>query len=242
MKTILKKVGTICLLAIPVFMTSQVDLTIGLNYAYNPPNNCDNQITGLSVDICNNDPGTSSAFIVGIYLYDPVSTNHWVVASTQLNTLSGNSCTTLSNWNINLNSYCCLPAPGTNYRIGVWVDTANVIAETNENNNISLLSGNIQICSTTGIKELLGQTFMFEEKPNPVQNSGEISFNVLTSGEFDVSIMDLNGRIILPVAHEILDPGLHKIPFSVNSLANGMYFLNVRTKNNVVTKKLVVQK
>lgn len=242
MKTILKNI-LFCLTAIPSLMSAQIDLTIGLNYSFNPPTNCNNQITSLEVDICNNGSGSAGSFLVGVYLYEPSTQKHWVVAQTTMNSLSGNACVTISNWNIDLNNYPDLPAPGSNYRVGVWADTANVITESNENNNASLLSGNIQVCAaTTGIKSQIRSMTNFDLSPNPAQGNCDFVFTLVNTEKMEISILDFTGKIVSYVFKGDLQPGQQKIAVNTNDLMPGIYFASVKTSEGVATRKLLVQK
>ncbi len=249
MKTILQKTAAVFLLAIPSLVTSQVqkslaiDLTIGLNYAYDPPTGCNNQINNISVDICNNGSSSAGSFLVGIYLYDPATTKHWVLDQTTVNSLSGNACTNISNWNINMNNYPSLPAPGSNYRVGVWADTANVITESNENNNASLLSGNIQVCAaSTGIKETGMLLTSFNTSPNPASSAGQLNFNLLKEENVAITICDLTGKVVAKIFEGTLLSGEQKINFNVADLTDGVYFTALKTSGGLVTRKLMVQK
>jgi hypothetical protein len=243
MKTILQKAAVIFLMVIPSVFSSQVDLTIGLNYAYNPPTGCNNQITSLSVDICNNGSAAAGAFIVGVYLYDPSSSNHWVIASTNLNSLSGNACQTISNWNIDMNNYCCLPAPGSNYRIGVWADTANDITETNKNNNASLLSGNIQVCaSSTGIRTIQKAITQLDLFPNPTNKDSELLLSLSQEAKLNIAIYDVTGHLVSNTFNGNLPSGDQKINLQTSSLPNGVYFVAVNSTSESTRRKLIVQK
>lgn len=228
---------------IPTFISAQIDLTIGLNYAYNPPSNCNNQLTGITVDICNNGSSSAGSFLVGIYLYDPGTTKHWVLDQTTVSSLSGNACKTISNWNIDMNNYASLPAPGSNYRIGVWADTAAVITESNKNNNASLLSGNIQICvQSTGIKQFNNSVSAFMVSPNPLTDNGQFVFSLSKPEKVNVEIFDITGKPVSEIFNGDLLAGEQKISFDTGSLAGGIYFATVKTSNGSLTRKLMVQK
>ncbi|MBA2611149.1 MAG: T9SS type A sorting domain-containing protein [Bacteroidetes bacterium] len=243
MKTILQKAAAICLFAIPSLMSAQVDLTIGLNYSYNPPTNCNNQITSLSVDICNNGSSSAGSFLVGVYLYETSSQKHWVLDQTTINSLSGNACITISNWNIDMNNYCCLPAPASNYRIGVWADTANAITETSKSNNASLLSGNIQVCAaSTGIKNFSANIKELSFSPNPVADKGELKFVLAKEEKVNVTISDITGKVISTLYTGTMYQGEQKIDLNTSSYASGVYFVKVRLSDGEVNKKIIVQK
>lgn len=228
---------------VPALMLAQVDLTIGLNYQYDPPSNCNNQINNLEVDICNNGSSSASSFLVGIYLYLPSTQEHWVLDQTTMNSLSGNACVTISNWNINMNNYPSLPAPGSNYRLGVWADTANVISESNENNNASLLSGNIQVCATpNGIKLFKAEMNELSVFPNPVSTHGEFIFNLVKEEKVLAIISDVTGKPVMEIFNGALLPGQQKIYFNADELSAGIYFATVKSESAVSTKKLIIQK
>ncbi len=243
MKTILKKAALLFATAIPTLITAQVDLTIGINYAYNPPTNCNNQLTSISIDVCNNGSSSASSFLVGIYLYEPSTTKHWVLDQVTVNSLSGNACTTISNWNINMNNYASLPAPGSNYRIGAWADTANVITETSKSNNASLLSGNIQVCAvSTGIQKLSNSVSAFMVSPNPLSDIGQLIFSLSQSEKVNVKIFDITGKPVSELFNGELAAGEQKISFDTYNLSAGVYFATVKTTTGTITRKLMVQK
>jgi len=242
MKTILRKSAFFAAM-IPALMSAQVDLTIGLNYQYDPPSNCNNKLDNIEVDICNNGSSSANSFLVGIYLYLPSTQEHWVLDQTTLNSLSGNACITISNWDIDMNNYPSLPAPGSNYRIGVWADTANVISESNENNNAALLSGNIQVCtSATGIKLLKSDANQFNVSPNPLSDIGEFAFNLVKEENVRIIISDLTGKPVLEVYNGNLLPGQQKIAFDAGELSAGIYFATINSSGGITTKKLIIQK
>ncbi len=243
MKIILQKAALIVLTAFSTVAAAQVDLVVGLNYAYTPPSNCNNQLTGISIDICNNGSSSASSFLVGIYLYDPSSTKYWVLDQVSVTSLSGNACKTISNWNIDMNNYASLPAPGSNYRIGAWVDTANVVSESNENNNTALLSGNVQICgNSTSIKSISKSLTSFEISPNPVTYYGKLSFNLLKAEILSAKIYDITGALVVEVFNGKLGIGEQIVNFDIGNLSSGIYIVSINTPTGIVTKKLMIQK
>jgi hypothetical protein len=228
---------------LPIGMKAQIDLTIGLNYSYNPPSSCNNKITQLTFDVCNNGNSAAGSFLVGAYLYLASSQEHWVVDQTTINSLSGNACVSISNWDIDFNNYPSLPAPGTNYRLGVWADTANAITESNKNNNASLLSGNIQVCAAqTGIKKETISLSRLSVSPNPVLDRATVELS-LTSADKNVkvSVVDLTGRLVCEIFDGGLPQGDHKISFETSNFGSGVYFVNVSTSGGRRTAKIAVQ-
>ncbi len=250
MKTILQKAAAVIMIAIPALLSAQtaknnlaVDLTIGINYSYDPPSNCNNLLGNIDVDVCNNGANSAGSFLVGIYLYEPATQKHWVLDQTTLNSLSGSACVNINNWNINMNNYASLPAPGNNYRIGVWADTADVITESNENNNASLLSGNIQVCAApNGIRTLSRVASAFHLFPNPMINNGSLTFNLSKAENVSVTIYGLNGKMVLKAFEGNLMAGSQKIDLDVSKINEGVYFTEIKTSEGIITRKLIVQK
>lgn len=244
MKTLLQKAAALCFFACHCLMSAQVDLTLGLNYSYNPPSNCNNMITDLEVDICNNGSSAAGAFVVGVYLYNSNTSDAWVIDQTTVSSLSGNACKTISNWDINMNNYCCLPPPA-NYKIGVWIDTAGVITETNENNNSYLISGLIQVCAkstATGFAPLKQNEAAFEIYPNPAINNCHLKLDLQKQENIAVSVCDITGKEIFRSDIGIINSGIHEISISADNFEEGIYFVKVSVSGTVSTKKLVLQK
>ena len=242
MKTILKKVAVLFVATMPFVSTAQVDLVVGLNYAYNPPTGCNNKITQISIDVCNNGSSSAGSFIVAMYLYDQGSSKHWCIDQVTVNSLSGSACKTISNWDIDFNNYCCLPPPASNYRLGVWVDTANTVSETNENNNAGLLSGNIQVCSPNGIKELNDRVSAVSLYPNPFADKGNLSFNLVKEENVSVTVLDMCGREVIKAFEGSLSPGEQTIGLNTSLLPNGVYIVSLAMPEGVLTRKLIIQK
>ncbi|MGZ3885288.1 MAG: T9SS type A sorting domain-containing protein [Bacteroidia bacterium] len=241
MSTTLKAIA-FTFLAIPALLGAQTDLTVGLNYAYDPPSGCDNKIKNLTIDVCNNGSAAAGAFEVGIYLYDPSSSQHWVVSSQTMNSLSGNACVTISNWNIDMNTFCCLPSPGNNYRIGVWVDTASAVSETNKNNNTSLLSGNISICAAQGVHNLQNSISWLGISPNPLSDRATLSLSLKQEEAVSVSLYDLTGKLVSSVFDGKLQAGAGSIHLDTHALNSGLYYISVSTSAGTISRKLVIQK
>lgn len=236
------KKAAMALLLFPAMMHSQVDLLVGLNYSYDPPSGCDNKIKNLSVDICNNGSAAAGSFEVGIYLYDPSSSNHWVIDSRTMNSLSGNSCVTISGWNIDMNNYCCLPPAGSNYRIGVWVDTASAVSETNKNNNTSLLAGNITICSAAGVKDLNETMTAFNVFPSPAVGNASIAFTMKQEDKVELKLCDLTGKTLMNVYNGKMNAGPQQISMNLSELSAGIYYLSANTGSGTLSRKIIIQK
>lgn len=219
------------------------DLVPGINYSYNPPGS-NGIITGITIDVCNNESTSASSFEVAIYLYDPNTTNYWILDQTTVNSLSGNSCVTISNWDININNTPNIPA-GNNYRIGTWVDSGEAISESDEDNNAGLMQGNISYTpsSGTGIADAsaAGVTLL-QNAPNPAQSTTRFNFSLTADSDVKLSIFSTNGQLVATPVSEKLTAGEHSFNYDCSALAEGIYYYTLTTASGSVTRKLAVVK
>lgn len=220
---------------------AQIDLVPGINYSYNPPgSNC--IITGITVDVCNNDNGNASAFDVSMYLYDQSTTNYWIIGTTRLNNgLSGNSCITISNWDIDITQTSGI-ANGT-YRLGIWVDSGSEITETDDNNNAGLLSGNINYsCGSAGVHDASAFLSNVSNFPNPFSTSTTISYSLLQDAQVVLEVYDVTGKRVQVIENAHRSAGNYTTVYDASKLESGIYFLKVGVNGVYETHKLSVVK
>lgn len=231
-------------LALPLFLISnsvsaQADLVPGINYSYNPPGS-DGIIHSITVDVCENNGVSCGSFDVSMYLYDQSTSNYWVIGTTNVSSLSGNSCVTISNWDIDINNTSGIP--GGVYRLGIWVDSNSDISETDDNNNTGLLSGNINY-SPTGIVDhsagkvttALGQAF-----PNPASSEVKFHFSLADPGKATLKVFDITGREIKSLVDDQLDAGSYTYGMDVSQLPEGVYLYTLSAGTTVMTRRLTV--
>jgi hypothetical protein len=220
--------------------SAQVDLVPGINYSYNPPG-ADGIITDLTVDVCNNESDPVFTFAVSMYLYDPNTTDHWIISAYNVPSLSGYSCNTISNWNIDINNTPGVPA-GT-FRLGIWVDSNDDITETDETNNLGLLAGTINYTpSAVGIQQQASaQSLLKDAAPNPAVDFTDLYFHLDAQSKVSLAIYDLAGKKVSEVVNAELAPGDHSYRADLKGLAPGFYFYRLTTDRQTCSKKLVVR-
>ncbi len=107
-----------------------------------------------------------------------------------------------------------------------------------QNNN-----GDLQtINSSIPEKLTLEQNF-----PNPFNLSTEIRFTVPTATNVQLTIFDLNGKKIIDLLNEAIEPGQYKINWNVKDAAgkivpSGVYFYRLIQGNNVLSRKMLLTK
>lgn len=240
MKNVTMKIKTLVVVTFGATLGySQVDLVPGMTSSYQEvDSNCEIQID--NIDVCNNGNDDASPFDVTMYFYEPNSQDVYFIATTRMdNGLSGNACITISDWDF-IVSDNSIPA-GT-YRLGIWVDSDEEISESDEDNNTGLLTGDNDYEPCSGTSSLNEIDFIDEIKifPNPVRESLNVSFELSSYSDIEMFVLDLTGKEVLtPVAFEN-HFGLIEHEFNTSLLSEGVYLLNIKSNNGVVSKKITV--
>jgi hypothetical protein len=79
--------------------------------------------------------------------------------------------------------------------------------------------------------------------PQPANGPVEIEYSVPTSGRATITIVDVTGRVITTVVDEEVAAGVHAMPFTVATLANGSYTVMLRTDDgSTATMPLVIRR
>ena len=238
-----KKITMIIAMAILLLLAkisnAQVDLVPGINYSYNPPgSNC--IITNITVDVVNNGSSNAGPFDVAMYLYDPSTTNYWIIGQTTMTSgLSGNSLITISNWDIDITQTSGIPS-GT-YRLGMWVDNNNAISESDENNNAGLLAGNINYsCGSSSVQNVSAYIQGLGNFPNPFVTSTTINYTLMQNSKVLMEVYDVTGKKIATLEDSQKTAGDHSLDWSPTNLEEGIYLLRVTVDGATETKRMVV--
>ena len=77
--------------------------------------------------------------------------------------------------------------------------------------------------------------------PNPTSADAVLTMTLEQSSDVSVEVLDVTGKL---VSNTVMtnQNGVVTVPVSTNGFVNGMYFVNVKAGNTVVTKRLVVNK
>jgi hypothetical protein len=78
--------------------------------------------------------------------------------------------------------------------------------------------------------------------PNPFNPSTTIRFALPQSGEVNLVVYDILGRVVTELAAGNFDAGYHTINFNASDLASGVYFYALRAGDFVSVKKLMLLK
>lgn len=83
---------------------------------------------------------------------------------------------------------------------------------------------------------------LFAPYPNPTTNQLYVKYQLQAADKISISITDLQGRVIKELEHGIqATKGYHVQPYNVSDIPAGMYILQVRTTEQVLTEKISIQ-
>jgi tetratricopeptide (TPR) repeat protein len=87
------------------------------------------------------------------------------------------------------------------------------------------------------------QEFSLDQNyPNPFNPATKITFTIQQTGHIKIKIYDLLGREIANLADGIYEAGKHEITFDASKLPSGVYFYNLTTESNSISKKMLLIK
>ena len=78
--------------------------------------------------------------------------------------------------------------------------------------------------------------------PNPAKDFTIISYHLPNNADVQLYIHNVNGQLIQTLIEEKQTAGQHQIKWDLNNLLSGIYFYTLKTENNIVTKKCIINK
>jgi hypothetical protein len=92
----------------------------------------------------------------------------------------------------------------------------------------------------------LGEGILREEAviviyPNPISQSATLSFLLNEESSVVIQILDVNGRSLKIMAQKNFSQGSHELTFNRELLPAGIYFLQLKTDEGVMMKKMVIE-
>ena len=77
--------------------------------------------------------------------------------------------------------------------------------------------------------------------PNPTDALTKIAINSVASAQFNLSIVDLTGRLILNEDLGLLNEGRYIHTVDATNFASGVYFYTIQSGDYRITNKLIVE-
>ncbi|MFC2107130.1 T9SS type A sorting domain-containing protein [Bacteroidota bacterium] len=93
----------------------------------------------------------------------------------------------------------------------------------------------------TGINEIAGEATV-NIYPNPMSNNATILINVPQAEIMTANVYNLVGEMVMTINETLLQSGENMIDLNASSLSNGLYFINIQTGTQQITKKITISK
>ena len=77
--------------------------------------------------------------------------------------------------------------------------------------------------------------------PNPFRNETIFKFTIPRSAKVNLSLFDMNGRLVKVLVNESKESGAHAISFNAGSLSSGLYYYKLQTADFSAVKKTTIQ-
>ena len=81
---------------------------------------------------------------------------------------------------------------------------------------------------------------LFQNYPNPFNPSTILSYQIPSSGHISLKIYDILGKEIKTLVNQKQQAGNYEISFDAKNLPSGVYFYQLKTKFNTMTKKMLL--
>jgi plastocyanin len=109
------------------------------------------------------------------------------------------------------------------------------------NHVASGMKGQITVNVAAGISENQSREFNMTVFPNPVSSNGWLNISTKKSGKINLTLYDLQGRIVNTLMNNYLQAGEITMPFNAAHLQKGIYILQLRTTTGLLRKQITIQ-
>ncbi|MBK9730997.1 MAG: T9SS type A sorting domain-containing protein [Chitinophagaceae bacterium] len=90
------------------------------------------------------------------------------------------------------------------------------------------------------LSEMADDEMKFSVYPNPISSSATVTFFLSKESNVTIEMMDVNGRSLRVITKKDFSAGNHEVIFNRESLVGGIYFLQLKTNEGVMRKKLIL--
>lgn len=122
----------------------------------------------------------------------------------------------------------------TDLKVAVWIQRLG-------NQEVLQAAWAENVSDYTGSEEIATKDMGVQVYPNPASNMVNVSYELKNNQEVEVSLMNAMGAIIESSTVNA-NSGSNAAVINVEGLSNGIYFVNVKSGDDVVTKKFMVAK
>lgn len=113
----------------------------------------------------------------------------------------------------------------------------------NGSNNISQLSGLEQFEGKVEQAEfIIPKNLIMESYPNPFNPTTTIRFGLPQSDFVSISIYNISGQLIEILHEGEMSAGFHNVSWNGNRVSSGVYFVMLKSTNNIIKQKIILSK
>lgn len=98
------------------------------------------------------------------------------------------------------------------------------------------------IVSVKQFEEIPNKIELYQNYPNPFNPVTKIIFQLPTESEVTLKVYDVLGKEVATLVNATKPAGSYEVIFNGSNIASGIYFYSMITKQNILTKKLVLIK
>ena len=127
-----------------------------------------------------------------------------------------------------------------NFSCSMWKPLFSFININNaEFNYEPILIENLSIIENVNLPNTVT---LHQAYPNPFNPISNINYSVDIGQIINISIFDLNGRLIHTLVNDYHSPGKYKRNFYGNNLSSGIYFISLNNNDRIQTQKIILTK
>ncbi|MBI4931381.1 MAG: PKD domain-containing protein [Bacteroidetes bacterium] len=94
----------------------------------------------------------------------------------------------------------------------------------------------------SGIHEQDGNVFGIKNYPNPFSNSTTIFYSLKEKADVNISVFNHVGMKVVELENRNKEAGAHQLEWNAENLTSGVYFLEIRSGGNVLSRKMILIK
>jgi hypothetical protein len=122
----------------------------------------------------------------------------------------------------------------------VLYSTSSLVANNQGNENTTNTSTYVT-SQETGISDASATKLNLKISPNPANDYVQISMTLTEKSNVDINIVDITGRSVYNKSYNTLRAGNNQLEISTSELLSGVYIVKIRTGNNFVSRKLLIE-
>lgn len=102
----------------------------------------------------------------------------------------------------------------------------------------------LDLCTEGGTRLFDGSgSFKLENpSPNPLSANTFVNYELLEDSQMDLDIIDYRGLGILSIDSGFKSKGIYSVPFNINNIPTGFYFIRLKTPNQSIVKKIQIER